>query len=172
MADYEYRLANGWVSSATLLANANYNIENYPNSAAGSGRRPDWYWGPPDKGLTTRAQRPQYVTTLGMTQRAHGLYFFQWGFKFMPHHALQALYGQVGFSTDVADDTTQSSQVTVRHLVHGAWTGAGSYTTTLPVGTYSVFQCWLHKCRPGIDFKAIYGGFEDVILRFTGGTKL
>ena len=173
MADYGYMLKTTWVSEATITADSTANIESWvAGASAGFGKRPDWYWHVPDKELTTRARRPQTVKTLGRKQRVHGDYFFQWGWKFMPENAVSYALQKMGFSSPyrLYDETEQSVQVTVRHHMYGWWNGASSYTSTLPLGIYKTFQCWVHRPIAGQDYKACYGGVENIVFRFSGGT--
>lgn len=175
MSDYGYMLATTWIASATLLADSTANIENWvAGASAGFGKRPDWYWHVPDKDLTTRARRAQAIRTLGQKQRQHGYFFFQWGWKFMPNNAITYAMQKMGFSSPYEPyyETEQSVQVTVRHLAIGTWEGASAYLFALPVGFYRTYQCWVHRPIAGQDYKACYGGAENIIFRFTGGTDV
>ena len=173
MSDYLYMLQPGWVSTATLTGNTANNIENWvAGASAGFGKRPDWYWHVPDKELTTRARRPQTVQTLGRKQRQHGDFFFQWGWKFMPENAIAYMLQYAGFSSGykLYDETEQSVQVSVYHLMYGQWNGTPAYAFNLPFGLYKAFNCWMHRPIAGQDYKACYGGAENIIFRFSGGS--
>jgi hypothetical protein len=172
VADFEFYLSGGWITHATLVASSTNNLENLNPYYFTSSKAPNWVWGPPDRELTTLPRRPAYETMLDMSQKSHGLVYWQWGFKYLPLGPLMAFTVRLGLSdTGVSafpDYMLDSALCTVRTPTYGAWDAANKASYL----GYETYQCTALKPIPNEHYKLETGGVRDIIFRFVGGTQV
>jgi len=164
MADYLFAIAAGSINESAFVS-GNL-LENRTKQTDQDAATP---WPIPDRELSTPPRRGAYVDMLDMSQRAHGFWYFQWGFRYLTGYQFVQFCSDFSIVGGALPSSTQySSLVTVRTTMFGQKTQPAAMWS----GRYVTFQCTILAPIPGEHFKKSPLGVEDVIFRFVGGTDV
>jgi hypothetical protein len=150
-AIYQYFLAPGTISKATLIGSASNNIENWPLQSDQPNQALPWW--EPNRGSLSRPKLARFSELADLSVRADGFWSWNWNYIFWTQG--QMVYLLTQFFNGPNDYSKPSVAVTVQ-----TWLDNG----------YVAYNAILARPVWDQDYKAQDGGFSDVILRFSGGT--
>ncbi len=149
-AGYSYLLAFSTITKATLIANSNYNIENF--AIQSDQTTPGLGWTEPVRDRTKRYSFARITTNADESISGDGTFRFAWGFPFWTE-------GQMGY------------------ILNTAFSGANVYgDLSIPVTVqtfaetgYVAFHALLARPIWGTHYQTQDGGYDNIVLGFTRG---
>jgi hypothetical protein len=157
-AEFEYRLAVGWITKTALEASDSYLLTNFPLQADQGSifLNP---WGPPDD-FSTYPAFTRYGQFTNQTQWADGAIIFDWDLAYLTENMIGyiegLLWGGVGM---YANAVTQSYPITVKTLKHHDY-------------EFGVYQGYANKPIPNKSYRRGVRGVESYKMPFVGCTEI
>lgn len=158
VAEFEYRLAVGWLTKAAIEADDDYLLTNFPLQAdqVSLFANP---WGPPDD-TTTYPTFTRYGQFSNTQQWSDGGVTFEWSLPYMTEGMIEYLEGLIwgGSGGLYANSAVQSEQVTVKTLKH--------------IGEFGVYQLYANRPIPNRSYRRGSRGVEGYRIAFTAGVEV
>lgn len=157
MAEFEYRLAVGWITKAAIEASDTYLLTAFPvqTDQLSVFINP---WGPPDD-FSSYPAFTRYGQYSDTQQWADGPITFSWDLAYLTEDMIEYIeslvWGGVGLYITA---TTQAVAVTVKTRKH--------------YGDFGVYQCYANRPIPNQSYKRGYTGVENYRMPFVGGTEI